>query len=290
MAINSQILSKEQVLIVGCGDLGRRLAQFLPQNAYSVTGLRRRPAENLPFLRYQLCDAQDRAALGKHLQDDYPVIIITMTPGERSDTGYQNAYVHSCENLVTELRRRSCRPRLVIFVSSSAVYGQQDGSWVDENSPTQPEGFSGKRLLEAERIILESGLPGCVVRFSGIYGPGRTRLIEQVRQNKASASRAYTNRIHAEDCAGALAHLIQVSRTQPLAPVYLASDGTPTPMVEVVSWLAERMGVTDFLADDAQNERGNKRCSNSLLLETGFHFRYPGFRDGYAELLAGQGQ
>ena len=288
MPINSQILSKEQVLIVGCGDIGRRLAQSLPQNAYSVTGLRRRPADNLPFLRYQMCDVQDRHALGDHLQGDYPVIIITMTPGERSDAGYQNAYVRTCENLVAELRSRSCRPRLVIFVSSSAVYGQNDGSWVDEHSPTQPDGFSGKRLLEAEKIILESGLPGCVVRFSGIYGPGRTRLIEQVRQRKASASPAYTNRIHAEDCARSLAHLIQLSRTQKLAPVYLATDSAPTPMVDVVSWLAGQLGVTDFLAADALNERSNKRCSNSLLLETGFQFRYPGFMDGYAELLADQ--
>lgn len=286
MTINSQSLSKEQVLIVGCGDIGWRLAQCLPQSAYEVTGLRRNPPEDLPCLHYQACDVTDPARLREVLQQDFAVIVVSMTPSERSDAGYARAYVQTCQNLVDGLAAQSQKPRLVIFVSSTAVYGQMDGGWVDENSPTAPEGFSGKRLLEAEAIIQNSGFTHTIVRFSGIYGPNRNRLIEQVRQGKASSSPHFTNRIHADDCARSLAHLMELNRSgETVQPIYLASDSAPAPMIEVVTWLAEQMGVTEFLSETATNERGNKRCSNQRLLDSGFKFRYPSFKDGYAEML-----
>jgi nucleoside-diphosphate-sugar epimerase len=287
MVMNSQSLSKEQVLIVGCGDIGRRLAHWLPQDKYEVTGLRRNPPENLPFLRYQACDVTNASEFGEILRQDFAVIVISMTPSERSDTGYQRAYVQTCQNLVDALQAQSLKPRLLIFVSSSAVYGQLDGSWVDESSPTEPDSFSGKRLLEAEAIIQNSGFSSTIVRFSGIYGPNRNRLIEQVRQKKASASPYITNRIHADDCAGSLAHLIELNRDGlDVLPIYLATDNLPIAMIDVVTWLAQQMGVTDFLSDQATNERGNKRCSNQRLLDSGYVFHYPTFKEGYAAVLA----
>lgn len=285
--MNSQFLSKERVLIVGCGDIGRRLAQCLSQDVYEVTGLRRTPSADLPYLRYQTCDVTEPVQLTEILKQDFSVIVITMTPAERSDKGYERAYAQTCQNLVSALQVQSLKPRLLIFVSSSAVYAQVDGSWVDESSSTEPEGFSGKRLLEAEAIIQNSGFANTIMRFSGIYGPNRNRLIEQVRQGKASSSSHFTNRIHADDCAGSLAHLIELNRkgTQ-LQSIYLATDNVPMPMVEVVTWLAGQMGVDEFLSNDAVNERGNKRCSNQRLLDSGFVFRYPSFKEGYAAVLA----
>lgn len=284
--MNSQSLSKEQVLIVGCGDIGERLAQCLPRDMYEVTGLRRNPPTDSSLLRYQACDVNDSAQLATVLTQDFAVIVITMTPGERSDAGYERAYVQTCRNLVNALKTRPCKP-LLVFVSSSAVYAQVDGSWVNESSLTQPDSFSGKRLLEAEAIIQQSTYPNTIVRFSGIYGPNRHRLIEQVRQGKASASTHFTNRIHADDCARSLAHLIDIYRKgEMLQAVYLATDSSPAPMVEVVTWLAGQMGVEDFLSDDATNERGNKRCSNQRLLDSEFVLRYPTYKEGYAVMLA----
>jgi nucleoside-diphosphate-sugar epimerase len=284
MTINAS--SQEKLLIIGCGDIGQRLAQKLDPNRYRITGLRRHPPEDLPNLRYQACDATQTGQLDALLgREAFDAIVISMTPAERSDTGYEQAYVQTCRNLVAGLKRHQRRPRLILFVSSTAVYGQNDGSWVDESSPTQPETFSGKRLLEAEQVIQESGFAHSSIRFSGIYGPGRNRLIEQVQQQRASASPHYTNRIHADDCAGVLAHLIELQHKQDLAPVYLATDSSPTPMVEVVSWIAGQLGIVDFLAPDVVNERGNKRISNRGLLATGYSFRYPDFRAGYTGLI-----
>jgi len=287
MAMNSQSLSKEQVLIVGCGDIGRRLAECLPREKYAVTGLRRTLTADLPYLHYQACDVTDTSQLASVLKQNFSVIVITMTPSERSDAGYETAYVQTCKNLVEILGAHSLEPRLLVFISSSAVYAQMDGSWVDERSLTEPESFSGKRLLDAEVVIRNSGYQNTILRFSGIYGPNRNRLVEQVRQGVASASTHFTNRIHADDCARSLAHIIELNRSgEKLEAIYLASDSAPTPMVEVIDWLAGQMGVENFLSETAANERGNKRCSNQRLLDSGFVFHYPTYRDGYKKVLA----
>ena len=287
MAMNSQSLSKEQVLIVGCGDIGRRLAECLSREKYAVTGLRRTLTTDLPYLHYQACDVTDTAQLASVLKQNFSVIVITMTPSERSDAGYETAYVQTCQSLVDTLNAQSLEPRLLVFISSSAVYAQMDGGWVDENSLTEPGNFSGKRLLEAEAIIRDSRYRNTILRFSGIYGRDRNRLIEQVRQGNASASIHFTNRIHADDCARTINHLIELNRSgKNVDPIYLASDNAPAPMVEVVSWLAEQMGIENFLSETAANERGNKRCSNQRLLDSGFVFHYSTYRDGYKKVLA----
>ena len=281
-----QLSSPEKCLIIGCGDIGQRLAQQLHTLGYRVTGLRRSINSDLTYLHYHSGDATDIEQMSNLLTEEFNIIVISMTPSERSDAGYQQAYVHSCRTLLKTLDLQQHKPRLILFVSSTGVYAQQDGSWIDETSPTTPEGFSGKRLLEAEQLIGQSGYAHTIVRFSGIYGPGRRRLIEQVRQKSASASPHYTNRIHADDCAGVIAHLIELQRTQEIAPVYLATDSSPTPMIDVVTWIAEQLGIEDFLAPDAVNERGNKRISNQRLLASGYRFIHPDFRTGYATLLA----
>lgn len=284
MTINS--ISQEKLLVIGCGDIGQRLAQQLDHRRYSITGVRRNPPADQPYLHYRCCDVTQPGQLDALFSEESSdVIVISMTPAERSEAGYQRAYVQTCRNLVSALEHQQCKPRLLLFVSSTAVYAQNDGSWVDEQSPTEPEGFSGRCLLEAEQIIQRSGFNACIVRFSGIYGPGRNRLIEQVKQQRASASHHYTNRIHADDCAGVLAHLIELQHQQPLADVYLATDSSPTPMVEVVSWIAGQLGIEDYLSTDAINERGNKRISNQRLLASGYTLRHADFRSGYAELL-----
>lgn len=279
----------QKLLILGCGDIGQRLAQQLAPHNYRVTGLRRSPCADLPYLQYRQGDAGEAACLDGLVGEGFDVILLTMTPAERSDEGYKRAYVDSCRQLVASLARQQHRPRLLLFVSSTSVYGQDDGSWVDEASPTCPTSFSGRRLLEAEHQLQQGaanlGIASCIVRPSGIYGPGRQRLLEQVRAGLASAGSHYTNRIHADDLAGALAHLIERQRQLPLAPLYLASDSAPAPMAEVVAWLAQQMGLGDYPAAGAQGERGNKRICNRRLLDAGYRLRYPDYRAGYTELL-----
>ena len=277
------------VLLAGCGDIACRLAQQLG-DSWSCTGLRRHP-ENLPVsitpLAADLCDAAGvhQALAGRAF--DY--VVITLTPGERNEARYRAVYVDGTRNLLAALHGQ---PRL-LFVSSTSVYGQDAGDMVDEASLAEGSGFSGRCLREAEQLVQDSGLPASCVRFSGIYGPGRERLLRMVREGRVNAAEAaqWTNRIHADDCAGVLAFLLRRwQQGEWVAPCYVASDAQPVQAGEVWQWLAGRLGVPDPLAgkDWRVGSAGGKRCNSALLQQAGYRFRYPDYQAGYATLLSAQ--
>ena len=145
-----------------------------------------------------------------------------------------------------------------------------------------------------------------VLRLGGIYGPGRTRLIDQVRGGSAviPAESRFTNRIHRDDAAAAIVHLCTMDAAP--APVYVGVDNEPAEMGEVLRFLAAELGLPQPPSGAADgtagggsagggsaggepSRGGNKRCSNALLRSTGFEFRYPSFREGYRDILAGVG-
>lgn len=263
-----------RLLIAGCGDLGNRLAARL--EGWQVHGLRRNVARLAPGISPVKADLSNpkslEAAAGR-----WDAVVYTATPGDRSPQAYRQAYVDG----MRELLRRIDTPRLVM-VSSTAVFGQDQGEWVDESSPTQRARFNGEILLEAENLAHEAG--GLVIRFSGIYGPGRDYLVRQVRAGPVGCRRdppIWTNRIHSEDCAAALAHLLELARPEPL---YLASDAEPAPRWDVLEWLALRLGVEGPFeqADDAGQ---GKRVRADRLISSGFALQYPDYRAGYEELL-----
>jgi nucleoside-diphosphate-sugar epimerase len=135
-----------------------------------------------------------------------------------------------------------------------------------------------------------SAFPATVIRFGGIYGPSRTRLIDSLRAGSATCVAQpplYTNRIHRDDCAAALAHLMTLAEPESL---YLGVDDDPAPQCQVLGWLAARLGVAGprVVAEQAaaRGQRANKRCRNTRLRASGFRFRYPSYRDGYRAMLA----
>ncbi len=278
--------SRQTVLLLGCGEVGHQLALQLPGDRFRCIGVRRRAMPSYDFIEYRRADICDPGALQAVLPPRVDVVIITATPNERSDSGYEQAYVGSVRSLLQCLGSSSAAPRLVLFASSTSVYAQCAGEWVDESSPTEPTGFSGVRMLEAEQLLLNSPWRASCVRFSGIYGPGRQRLIKQVVDGEGSAAEPpqYGNRIHVEDCGGVLAHLLQLQTEQQREPeaLYLASDSDPAPMHEVKQWIAGQLHLPPHhLRVTPGGERGSKRCSNQRLLASGYRFRYPGYRDGY---------
>ena len=283
--MNLPINTPEKLLHLGFGDLGMQLVPLLDPSVYSITGVcRRAHAHNYSHLEICNRDLFQQDTFVELFQQAFDVIVISMTPAVRSDEGYQQAYVQTCDYLIQQLQQVNWRPRLIVFVSSTSVYAQSNGEWVDESSPTEPAEFNGKRLLEAENLLLRSGFPVCVVRFSGIYGPGRDRLINQVKTGQLSASKAYTNRIHIDDCARVLAHLIQLQKLKSLDSVYLASDSCLATLNQVHLWLAEKMAIKNWTISGDEIP-GGKRISNSRLLHSGFEFLYEGYEQGYSNLI-----
>jgi nucleoside-diphosphate-sugar epimerase len=118
------------------------------------------------------------------------------------------------------------------------------------------------------------------MRLSGIYGPGRTRLVRKVRDGEATATGSWTNRIHVEDCAGALHHVMRLHDPE---AVYLGSDDEPVTTADVTTWLSTELHVSAPPAGPAESL--NKRCRNERLRNTGYNFQYPTFREGYRPIV-----
>ena len=273
-----------KVLIVGCGYVGSALAQLLRNHGVSCLALTR---QSLPPIAGLACIQHDLATdVPLVIPQDVMQVVYLVAAKEGSREAYERAYVQGLKKILHALRDHPMSPR-VIFVSSTAVYGQNAGEWVDEATPTCPKRFNGEILLQAEEVLSTSGLPHTVVRFAGIYGPGRTGLLRRVQQGQLPAKLFdYTNRIHLADCAGILHFLLQ-QQAYSWAPVYLGVDHEPVLAVDVVRWLYQQagFGAPRVELPEDPHKHGNKRCSNKKILHAGYRFHYPSFREGYQALL-----
>lgn len=277
-----------RVLIAGCGRLGIALGAQLRAREDEVFGLRRAGGA-LPHGIQPLQGDLVRADGIGDLPPGLDAVVYTAAAVGSDEASYRRAYVDGPRNLLAALEAQRQDPRRLVFVSSTAVYGQQGGEWVDEASPTEPASFRGRILLEGERLFASGPVPSVAARLAGIYGPGRTWLIDAVRAGRISPRRedppVYTNRMHEADCAGMLAHLLALESPD---PVYLGVDDEPAPRSEVAAWIAEQLGLDlSDVAPTPAHRDGNKRCSNARLKASGYRLRYPTFREGYAELLGG---
>lgn len=275
-------------LIAGCGDVGGALGLLLLRDGRKVLALRRRVSLLPEGLLPVEADLFRPASIGAALPEgvDFDTVYYTAAAEARTEEAYRAAYVDGLRNLLGALAAR--RLNRLIYVSSTAVYGQRNGEWVDEESPAEAERFQGRVIREGEERALRSGVPRVVVRFGGIYGPGREWLINLVRQKKARIPRGepvYTNRIHRDDAAGVLRH---VARLGDPAGLYVAVDREPAGLADVFRWLAARLGMPEPPPGDDAPERGSKRCRSARLVESGYEFRYPTFREGYGAILDGR--
>ncbi|NUT74277.1 SDR family oxidoreductase [Pseudomonas sp. C1C7] len=284
-------MSVPSVLIAGCGDVGSRLATQLLAGGWEVHGLRR-DVSRLP-------DGVIGVA-GDLFSKDCPMtwpigavdyLVYCAAASNHDEAGYRAAYIQGLQHVLEWLGDYGQVPNRLLFVSSSSVYGQQEGEWVDEASPAVAAGFSGRVMLEAEQVALNSGIPASIVRLTGIYGPGRERLLAQVRQGYRVTvdPPLYANRIHADDAAGLMAYLLEADRRGvALDDVYIGVDDAPAALADVVGWLREYMGVTEWADDASVRRTGSKRCSNARAKALGWEPRYPSFREGYAAILEGR--
>ncbi len=275
----------ERTLIIGCGDLGIRVGNRLVAAGGSVTGARRRP-EALPDAFQRIAfDVTDALAWDRVAGTTPSAIIYCVAADESTELAYRRAYLEGAQRLVETITPGGSLNR-VVFVSSTSVYGVNDGTWIDERSPARPSGFRGEVLLEAERVLADSSLPVTTLRLAGLYGPGRTRLIEMVRQrggpSTEEAPPTWTNRIHIDDAAAAITTIVSLDDA---APVYIGVDDEPSSRYDVLRFLASRLGAPNDLDLTTIPKRGSKRCRNDALRTTGWAPRYPTYREGYASMV-----
>jgi nucleoside-diphosphate-sugar epimerase len=273
------------MLVAGCGYVGTELSLRLLHAGHAVFALRRR-ADLLPAAIHAVCADLTQADSLERLPGDLDVVFYTAAADDGSEAAYRAAYVDGLRTLTRALSEQGQSPKIV-FTSSTAVYGQTSGQWVDETSATSPTHHSGRLLLEAESILQAQAAPHIVLRLGGIYGPGRDSLLRDVRAGKATyaAHEQYSNRIHRDDCAGALVHVAELEAPE---RIYLGVDDDPAPRREVLEYLARLTSAPVPQASSATPSRrgSNKRCKNTRLIASGYRLAHPSYREGYTAMLA----
>src|SRR5262249_34105262 len=148
----------QRVLIAGCGDVGTVLGRLMAARGDLVWGLRRHPDRLPPEIRPLQADLSDPATLTA-LPSALDLVVLTTAADATTDEAYLAAYVGGPLHLLAALARSGARPSRLLFVSSTSVYAQNQGEWVDESSPAEPAHFTGRRLREGERLVLAGPIP-----------------------------------------------------------------------------------------------------------------------------------
>lgn len=278
-----------EVLIIGCGFLGEAAAELFSARGKRVLGLVR-GADSMAALAGRsfetaTCDVTDPSSvesLSPRLRN-VPLAVYAVSSGRGGAETYAAVYREGLRRVINDWN-----PGRVIFVGSTSVYGQTDGSWVTEKSPTLPDRETGRILLEAEQIALDSG--GSIARLSGIYGPGRSVLLKKFLSGEAlleEGGRRWINQIHRDDAAAALARLADPDVA---AGIYNVTDDTPATQRQVYEWMAGFLGkpLPPEGSADLNRKRGwtSKRLSNALMRTTGWAPVYPSYRDALPRLLS----
>ena len=277
-----------KILIIGCGSIGTQLAHNLAAKGHDVTGLKRNPPKlDIGEINCFTADISLAYQL-EELPLDFEFIYFIVSPDGRNKESYQTIYEIGLTNLIARFAKEGASPNW-IFVSSTSVYGQSEGEWVDEESIAQPDNITSQYIRQAEQQLMDLNPQNIVVRFSGIYGPGREYLLRMAKQQSVIQKDPpyYTNRIHQQDCIGVLIFLLEQSLAGvTLKQCYLASDDNPATMWDVMSWLTEHLSCKppEVKVNDKEVVM-NKRCNNQRLKTLGYDFQYPDFKAGYLELI-----
>ena len=278
-----------QVAILGCGYVGLELGRQLTDAGHDVIGVRRSDAgldaiaaAGFDAIRADVTDAESLSAV-----PDVDWLVYAASAGGRGIDAARRAYVDGLRTAVETFDERSSPPDRLVYTSSTGVYGDHGGGWVDESTIPDPATDRQRVLLEAERVALEGEhVDGTVVRFGGLYGPDRYRLEYYL---DGPVTEGYLNSTHRDDAAGAVAYLLGADRARD--DVVLAVDDEPVSKWTFADWLADECGVAhppkqtieERAADGdvSRRVRANKRCANDHLHELGYDLRFPTVWDGY---------
>jgi len=286
-----------RVAILGCGYVGLELGRQLADD-HEVVGVRRSAEgvdaiESAGFEAVQ-ADVTDPDALSSVPAAD--ALVFAASSGGRGADTAREVYVDGLETVIEHFGARDDTPDRLLYTSSTGVYGDHDGAFVDEETPLDPTTEKTEVLADAERVARETaaeyGIDGTVARYAGLYGPGRYRLERYV---EGPVTEGYLNMIHRDDAAGVLGFMLESTD----ATVLLAVDDEPVDKWSFADWLADECGVdppqkrtraerlSAELGEAARRRiRTNKRCSNDRLRALGYPFRYPTFRAGYRTAIA----
>ena len=289
-----------RVLIIGCGYVGVALGAELARRGHEVFGLRR-SGSAVEDLRASgiaplIADITEPASLSK-LPASYDWVVNAVSSSKGGVDEYRAAYLEGTQNVLEWLSPMT----KYVFLSSTSVYAQNDGSIVDEQSAAEGASETSKVLVETETLLLDrmrrDQFPAVILRPSGIYGPGRGHLFQQFVRGEATIDgrgERFINMIHRDDLAGAIIAALEHGR---IGEIYNVTDDEPVTQLEFFRWLSEQLGKpmppvrTEVRETPRKRGMTNKRVSNQKLsAQLGYRLKFPNHREGYREEIGKLGK
>lgn len=278
---------KHRLLIVGAGYTGSRIVEQAADAGWDVAATTRSEPRRreLGELGAQVLAWSAEDGIAGLPLDDSPDVVYSVPPTDAITPAD-----------IVEIARRSGR---FVYLSSTSVYGNYEEGEVDEESPRRPTSPAGKARLEIEDALLASGLDAQIVRIVGIYGPGRTldRYLAGGRYKLVDGGQKLTNRIHVDDLARVVLAVVERAADGPCA--YIAADGHPVRVRDLVDWLIANQGIDrppEVTLEQYRAERGDdaaERWANSYTAnnhrireDLGVRLQFPDVYAGYAAIFA----
>ena len=284
------------VLIVGCGDIGRRVAALCLADGQAVTGLVRSAASAERLQKAGITplhvDLDDPTAPGVVTCARQAVYYFAAPPAEGETDPRMEHFLAG----ITADRL----PLRIVYISTTGVYGDCGGAWITETQPVNPRTPRGKRRLAAETALrtwsAQTGVPVVILRVPGIYGPGRLPA-ERIRKGLPvlrEEDAPYSNRIHADDLARVC---VAAMRRGTPGAVYNVADNLPTTMSHYFNRVADTLGLPRPPAVSMSEAREqltaamlsfieeSRRIDNRKMREElGVELLYPDLESGLAAL------
>lgn len=280
-----------RILSLGTGSLAAQLPQFLQHELIGI----KRSGGDLEGIQLFQCDLTQEAAVIRQTLIEIgkvDVVLFTATPGTRVESAYRQTYCEIPAQMMSIMASLGWTPYW-LHVSSTGVFQHQGGEWVHENTQPAPVTAISKLLRQSELLVEEYTHGASILRLAGLYGQGRTHLLNSLKVGRQVQSTpwSYTNRTHREDAVRAIAFLIERALQLPQhgshqVEYFHGVDHEPAPLHEVAGYLAKLHGLPlpEYYSQKGEGAllSQNKRVGNRRLIEAGFQFKYPNYRQGFS--------
>ena len=280
-------MNTQNLLIIGQGDIGLPVTNKLAQAGLNVTGLARRERHHYALYDKANFIQADALTLSAEQLQDFTAIAIIVTPDEYSTSGYHDSYLAISQHLA-KLADKLTNLARIVFISSTAVYGQDNGEWIDEDTaPVTPAREASQVILQAEQTLQQGfGDRAIIIRPSGIYGRERLMRLRKAKekQKEPVATAHWSNRIMDRDLVTIIANIMTIDTPKPL---YIATDYAPVTTFELGSWLSEQINEVSPVIDDNKTKVTGKRLHSNIPLAW---LDYPDWQVGYGDILRHQEQ
>ena len=263
------------ILFIGYGKTSWRVAKQLFEQGHQITTI----SQSAKMDEYATHLVQDVHQLNLAHISPIDWVYVLLSPNESTPEAYQRVYVDSVQPISNALKQHPVQK--VVVVSSTRVYGENHGERIDDEAEMKPNDEQGRLLLKMEQLW-QQAYPSAniIIRPTGIYGTSVARMLKLAEKTKTYPNRHWSNRIHIDDLANFLAHLLHVEHAE---KSYIVSNNQPSLLHETIQWFQRQLNLPELVLQS--DECSGKRIYATRMAEMGFQLQHKDCFEDYLEML-----